>query len=878
MVFPEIGGDRLLTNGKELVLSIITLILISPLVVMGVSGIDEEDLTRENEGPNPYCTFTSHGSKNYYFFGESGSFYIGVRNTYDGRLWSDEGNDPTSRVLYNARLEMKTSTLMHEGHEREYDCMDETEAGSLVVDNGQYDLGYTIPASSTRYYYSNTTERILFKFDVRRSGFLEGHYRINLSLYFNVRTGLNSQSDDGYQYSSQLEQEGSVDIYLNSYVENQGWSGKTMNIISNGQSITPYSGSRDLRLEYPPINCYPGTGLDQFRGELEFDDTGIEIEPVSTHLSTLTSADHVLSWKLNLTDDIGPGQHFADLYFKYFIEEDLYMEGPYIVSIQVRNTPLITPVSFEMDMNPTLLMEQKVPYRTIRINFTNNGNVPIWKVRILLDIDSSKYVKRYLDYFDEGEGSKEVYEKVEFIEYNIQVGQTITAEFEDLIISDIMPPGKYVIPFDYELTYRDPGSGSGSGNFLESYQMDEIGENEWQDIMETRTYPREGNIRPPHMVLKVIDEEPDLEFDSAIFLEPGTRYNEISIEVMNKEQYVMRDFSYVLFSDSPSWVFASNSSSIPSILDYDARRSIDKADEEGPGTFYIDTFVDVRSNIESVTTSASLETSFRDSENRKRWVNLSIPIVIRSSPAEIDVISVDTGEVKPGENFVVKVDIMNTGGTTIDRCELRMISRDSAIKVPQPIVHDEPIEPGDVAEVTFYCTAGEQLDPERSYDLDLMTSLVDKDGNYDNYSMSSDVPVTISGTEKPQEEDITGSINFIGIIILIGMIVSAVIIGAFILISNMISKKKDRSDDSPPPLPDLQKRDPLDEILNSEKNIPAREEGPPVNMNEMGKEVQEVEKTTEPIEEDPSVDTFGPGNETLKDEPSSSRIDDILDD
>ncbi|OYT44941.1 hypothetical protein B6U90_04360 [Thermoplasmatales archaeon ex4484_6] len=806
------------TKRSIIILMIAALMFFVPFVPSTVVGNTENGVTRENEGANPYCRFSIFGLKSWYYYGESGSFWIGVQNTYDGRLWNGEGTDPTSRAIYNARLEMKTSTLMLEGREQEFDCLDETEPGSLRVDNGQYGQGYAISPSSTRYYFSNNSESIHFKFDVGRQGFPEGHYRINLSLYFNVRVDLSVPSPDGYAYSQELEQEGSVDIYINSYVENQNAGGKELTIISNGQAIIPYSGSQDSRLKYPPLYCFPYKILDQFRGELEFEDEGIEIEPVSTQFSSLTSNGHELTWKLNLSDDIKPGYHFGKLFFRYLFEEELYIEGPYLVNIRVRNTPLITPVSSEMEMNPTLLMEQKEPYRTIRINFTNNGNVPIWKLRVWLDIDSSKFIKRYVEYFDEGEGSKEVYENVEFVEFNIAIGQTVVAEFRDLIISDIMPPGRYFIPFDYELTYRDPESAPSSESFLHSYQMDEVGENDWVDVMKTRIYPREIDVKPPHMVLRVMDDHPDLEADSSIFLEPGSVYNEIEIILLNKEQYVMRDFSYILKSDDSSLVHISNSSGIPFILSYDARRSINRAEDSGPGTFTINSFVDVRSNIESTITSATLEMSFRDSENKKRWVNLSIPIIIRSSPARIDIISIDTGKVSPGEDFTVNVEIMNTGGTTIRESELRLISRDNSIQIPNSVYYNEPLGPGEIAEVTFHCTALEHLDPGNSYTLYLMTSLMDKDDNYENFTLRSDSPVYLSATGGAEKEDITGSIDSMGLLILIGMIISAIIIGCFIFLSNHFAGKRWKESETIQEKNDKNRTDTFDEIFKKEKS------------------------------------------------------------
>ncbi len=557
------------------------------------------------------------------------------------------------------------------------------------------------------------------------------------------------------------------------------------------QSI--YSGAKYLSLVLPSIWSNDGT-LTAFKATLTFDQLDFYVYTPTLMIDELRYS-RSLTWKINVAPGTEPGEHTGKITFKYEKDDVEIIEGDFDADVTVAATPLLVGTDTGGMTVPTVEITQKSGSKEFSLAFSNEGNVPIISATVSLDLDSSRFLRQQDFYYDENDGASKVYPPLEFTSEDIPIGEGFVATFPEIGVSEMLPPGDYLIPIDYKITYTDPFDDTGAGIRLDSYQSDEMGREEYMEIMWFKSDPRPMELLPPHLMVRVLDDHDgmDISVECTSTLGSGDRNAYLEIEVTNKELYPLTDASVTVTSENPSILCAAGSEGSADPIYSESGINLEGSSNGYTGTYS----AGMRADIAPMTLSGPqnvyvIITGYND-HMEKVTINETVQVNIKADPGKIEVTSISTADVKPGSDFILKVTVYNSGDVTIDEFELMLSCTDNMVSVEVPIRYGVSLPPGEQTTLTYDCRANDCMDYGESCQLDVMASFTDQENNVQEFSKGDSIPINVMSAREPQDQKINSAIETVGYYFMITLILFALIIGLCAILSVFIFVKVGRS-------------------------------------------------------------------------------------
>ncbi len=164
-------------------------------------------------------------------------------------------------------------------------------------------------------------------------------------------------------------------------------------------------------------------------------------------------------------------------------------------------------------------------------------------------------------------------------------------------------------------------------------------------------------------------------------------------------------------------------------------------------------------------------------------------VLIPEDTGRLKVISTSSSEIIPGEPFTVTVKVLNTGSARVTWSEVLLLSKDNMITLDSPIAQVDPIEPGDMATVTFQCDAALNLGFSEQCCLMVRTSYRDEFGNSADFFADEGEELSIMTSPEPEDKEMEETIRSTGLMVMIGILIAFAMISLAIIISILLFSK-----------------------------------------------------------------------------------------
>lgn len=702
-------------------ISVLAILVLSAIVIFntGTAGKTE---TREGEGDDPYCTFNAYYLDSHYM-GDQVSFRIRVYNSYDGRHWDDDDYYYYSHYLFDSKLTIRSDDVTDdEGQPK--DILQPVKSGYLTPYNGPSNEGYDISYSCN--YYRDQSGNY-FQMSISTTNINEGWYRLPLRLSFRVARSYNDQNPGEIFYMSKF-QDGYARFFVRSHVYGVQNSPIELEGREGGGPVPLYAGAKYMTLQTTNSFRRQSYNLLDFKADIDFGNEGIRLVTNRISYDLFDTTYRTLKWRTDILDTTPPGHYGGVLTFRYRIGEDQYIDGPYIIKVKVESTPILYPTNMANDQ-PVASIQQKDRTCGISFHMRNIGNVDLSMVTVRLDLDSATYLKQTEYRYDEGGNGEKVYEPLEFTKYDVKVETSFNVFFPCIEVYEMLPPGEYIIPIDYFATFEDPFDDSGVSSKLYSYQWDEMGEEDFVEIMWYRDEPRKVQVPSPYVILKVLDDPAgaDISVDSHNILNSTSKDQRISFTVTNKELYPLEDVSMILSTTEADRLVRSGGSPGSGILLDRTDMLIPAADFNSYGTLDVNIPVDAGTFRVETRMNLTLLINFRNLTGVVQSNAFDISVIINPGEGDIDIMTTRVSEIV-SERFTLYVDVINTGPTVIRDFSVLITSLDNMFTFDNDLIIMGGLNLGQKRTISFNCTLGEGTIPGATYALSIKTSMEDVNG------------------------------------------------------------------------------------------------------------------------------------------------------
>ncbi|MGA1820681.1 MAG: hypothetical protein ACMUHU_06710 [Thermoplasmatota archaeon] len=807
---------------KYLVFGLAILFLLSSFVVMIGAGDGEENASEIPTRATQYSSAYASGLNSHYI-GSNVQFRLTVNNIYSGEEWKGDPYSYLHDDLYYVKLSILADKVTNADGKIQANLVNPMEPGSLNPYNGPDGKGYNI--SSSRTYYNNE-DNDYFAMYIKAQGIKEGYYTLPVQISGRIQIDYSATDPSGYVWYTFNEQV-EITFFVSSYVSG---ASDDMTISGYESGYCPiYAGSKYLTFIGTSISPQ-GPALDGFEMELTIPPEYFYMDNSIIKVSSFSYA-RTPMWKVDISEFTPPGNYVGYVNFKYNVGELFIYDGPYNITLTVAPTPLlIGPDTKDMTI-PTFTITQKTTEETVTVQFTNSGNVPLLSAKVRLDLDSSMFLQQKYFYYDEDNYARKVYPPLEFMTDEVGIGETFTAAFPAVSIARMLPPGDYLVPFDYEAIYIDPSDDTGMGIRLTSYQYDEMGIEEYMDIMWFRSDPRKTDLKRPHIMIRVMDDDdmPEYELEMEDVLKTGDSGRYIHFVLRNMEFYDITDASVQIWSSDPSLVWNPNSPSDPALLAEVTGARIEGSDFYSYGEISLYSRVDV--SKEAGSGLFEIYTTLSGSNDQLEMVagNRSSFVQIKAEPGRLDVASISTSSVKPGKDFKLTLTLINNGDVSVQDYQIMVSCHDNMISVEQPMISGSVVGPGQTVTIEFSCHASDCMDYEMSSGVYVLTKLNDAEGNQVDFSDGDGSMLNIMAAREPEELHTTNAVRdtaryFFLAVLFAAIILSLTVLGSIFLFIKAkyggILKPKERT----PPEEKPKRMEKKEETV--EKDEPSKPEAP----------------------------------------------------
>lgn len=799
---------------------LVLLLLISPFMIPTQGDLGEEEIGSRANGD--YANFDEWGLGTHYI-GETVDFRIYVYNRYEGQHWIGDEYNYNHDYLYDTKLQILPNDVRMSDGTPASGTILATTPTSLTPYNGELSEGFTITSQRT-YYSSDDNDN--FEFKISTMNVQQGYYELPLKITARVQVDFSSTDPSGYSWQT-IQDYGYVTFYVRSNIMGLN----TENSLSPYESgyVPLYAGSTYMTLRGPNIGPQV-IGISDLDLDLSLPSDYFNVQVPTFHIDTFTGY-YYPTWKVEVYDDTPPKLYTGKIVCTYSRGGENYIEGPYNATVTVANTPLLLPPD-TMDMTePTLVTTQKTESLSFAFQMINGGNVDLESVTVRLDLDSASFLSQLEYYYDEDDHASKVYAPLEYTTDDVGIGQVINVVFPTVSVYGMLPPGDYMIPIDYKVSYKDPSMDPMTATRLDSYQWDELYQNDYINTMYYLEDPRPTDLKKPHFMMRVLDDADgaDIKVECDQIFRSGSKNIPVQFDILNKEFYSIRNAKIDVRSSDDTMVWSSVSPGDTALLATREDVTIPSSYFGNPGSVQISGMIDVSGECPTGAFDIELTITGNDEVGKAIQINSTSTMKIKAEPGQLTVASIATGSVEPGKKFTMEVNLINSGDVAISDFQVMLQCTDNMITVESPYATGTIVEPGATVTVEFECKAAKSMDYEMASQMTLATKINDDEGNKKDFTDDNGLNVNIMAAREPDDLATQSAIRAVGVYFLLAILIATILFCIALIISVMLvifrdriagPKEKNEKKEAVKEEKKEEKDDSFDKLLKEQESVP----------------------------------------------------------
>ncbi|MCU0798922.1 MAG: hypothetical protein MUC62_04550 [Candidatus Thermoplasmatota archaeon] len=611
--------------------------------------------------PNDYLYFEAQSFDSDVYPTFVQDFYLYVSSMYSGEDYDD--TDPTPGN-YTAISELKyTFAGLYDDEMQLVNPAPIEWTKGTISDN--YGKGYTLDTywSNVNLYADDSSNSISFR--VKKDGIAPGDYIIRVRGEFKTMTGWDGV--DQFEFKRSYEDE-HIHFSVRSCLSPTDEVDRPLVSWSEDLNQRPfYAGSNYRMVGMNYLYSYYGTMTD-IRATLTITEPVFHVDDGVAFLPDLNT-NTFLYWRVTAAPNAAPGPHVVMTQFTYKFNGIMVNETPVAHTLMVAHTPLLLPPENNGMTTPAAVLEQKDTEGNLVVMFRNAGNVALKNIRLRLDLQSSAYVKFKEFYYYEENSAYKIQSQMIVEAGDLAIGQEKEVTFPAFKLQQYMPPGKYMIPVDYECTYFDGGeTGNPSGNVVAGY-WDEKGINVHQDILQETWNPKPEDWQLiPFLYVMVEDDEmgPDIQMishSSYISQTRGSTNRYMYFQIYNYEYYQFDRMTYTIHTDegSPLLIPGSAENSTTTTFPPIYRPNLPAGSPGNIGSDTIQFYADIKDFAKVGATLVPIDISGFDQYMQPLEKRVYVELYIMGRQPKFKVISTSTSNVTDDGMVTVTATVQNYG-------------------------------------------------------------------------------------------------------------------------------------------------------------------------------------------------------------------------
>ncbi len=685
------------------IIAVIALTLNAFLLLAANSTEGAVPTTPSRAPPNDYVYFEAQSFNTEVYPTFVQDFYLYVSSMYSGEDYDD--TDPTPGN-YTAISELKyTFTGLFDAEMQLVNPAPiEWTKGTIADNSGK---GYTLDSywSNVNIYADDSSNYITFR--VKKDGILPGDYIIRVRGEFKTMTGWDGV--DQFEFKRSYEDE-YIHFTVKSCLSPTDEVDRPLISWDEDTNQRPfYSGSNYRMVGMNYLYGYYGTITD-IRATLTITEPGLHVDDGVAFLPDLNSNTY-LYWRVTAAPNIAPGPHMVRTQFTYKFNGIMVNETPVAHTLMVAHTPLLMPPENNGMTTPAAVLEQKDTEGNLVVMFRNAGNVDLKNIRLRLDLQSSAYVKFKEFYYSEDSNAYKIQSQMIVEAGDLAVGQEKEVTFPAFKLQQYMPPGKYMIPVDYECTYFDGGeTGNPSGNVVAGY-WDEKGIDIHETILRETWNPSPEDWQlMPFLYVMVEDDDigPDIQMvahSSYISHTRGSTNRYMYLQIFNYEYYQFDRMTYTIHTDegSPLLIPGSAENSTETTFPPIYRPTLPAGSPGNIGSDTIQFYADIKDFAKVGTTLVPIDISGFDQYMQPIEKRVYVELFIQGRLPKFKVISSSTSNVTADGTATVTATVQNYGdGIGYNITTQYFYSGSGYTSTDGRLQLASVLRPGEKAEVVFH--------------------------------------------------------------------------------------------------------------------------------------------------------------------------------
>ncbi len=588
-------------------------------------------------------------------------FFIYVESRYNGEDYDDTEIPPMNSTEISA-LKFSFGGVYDSDMQLVDPSPIEWVRGS-IFDN--YGSGFTLGTYGWGLYVYSDDSSTYMSFRVRKDGIAPGKYVLMVRQDLKTITGWDGIDQYQFKYTTEYEK---IHFEVKSCLSPTDDQVTPLAVWDEELSYgVLYSGSVSRRVGVRYLYSYYGT-VTEIRATMQMSVAGFHIDEAISFLPDLSTKDYIL-WRLTVAPNVAPGPYPLTLSFTYKFNGIMVNETPLKHVLIVQHTPLLLPPENNDLTTPCAVLTQKDTEGNLTVRFRNAGNVDLKDIRLRLDLQSSAYVKFKEFYYYEENSAYKLQSQMIVEAGDLAIGQEKEVTFPNFKLQQYMPPGKYMIPVDYECLYHDGGeTGNPSGDVIAGY-WDEKGIYTHQTVLREILNPRPEDWQmAPFLFIMVEDDEagPDIQImshSSYISHTRGSTNRYLYFQIFNYEYYQFDRMTYTIHTDegSPLLVPGSAENSTTNTFPPIYRPSLSAGSPGSMGSDNFQFYADIKDFARTGSNYVPVDITGFDQYMQPFEKKVFVELFIQGRQPKFKVISTSTSNVTDDGMVTVTATVQNYG-------------------------------------------------------------------------------------------------------------------------------------------------------------------------------------------------------------------------
>jgi hypothetical protein len=280
----------------------------------------------------------------------------------------------------------------------------------------------------------------------------------------------------------------------------------------------------------------------------------------------------------------------------------------------------------------------------------------------------------------------------------INVGETKNAQFSDIQLKNMLPPGQYVIPIEYVSSYLDTGV-IGSSDLRRAGYSSYYGLYQYETIHMAADYPPPSGSFYPFIFVEVVEDATGIDVDGYFYgiYTPNSKNVQFALYVTNREMYTFSSLTYTIHTDGGSPIKRVG------VPDNDVTTTllpIKRSYLYGDWTDTIYFYGDMKQIAPAGTNFVQVDVEATDPHSRSVKFSFDAPIVLSANSPSIELLKYST-EIGPNQTAKVTVYLENVGWGGARNMSVYFRSSSASLLMIDTPVFLGKIVPGQLFNYTF---------------------------------------------------------------------------------------------------------------------------------------------------------------------------------